>query len=339
VALPHCFRGPAEERHAYQLQVLDLATSLIKADENDKQACLTENEKKVAQLEAAVDSSKADMEAANVLAGTKHEEVETKSKEVSEASAEVEAAKKAVEEELKNKETFLTEKAVITAEPEAFQSVLTELWEPLKSSSFTSHQFRKRDKAIAQLVEKLAPLGLEECLLDAVAAALKIRQDKREAFAETAFDFLVKAFDQHQSMLAERVAATSAKEQEHEKAVADAESKRSEMQENLAAREKEHEQLQNEWADLQTSANEAVKSVRDNESGLKEARDEVEHSKADLGSALGVTETFLKMKEQTGTTAADEPSEPVAPDMEVEAAPEVQASMETGETSAVAVVA
>jgi len=332
-----------EERHAYQVQLLELATSLIKADEADKQASLKAVEEKVAELNAVVATSKCDMEAAKTLVSAKVGELATKTTEVSEATTEVEAAKQAVELEMKSKENFLAEKAAIVAEPEAFQSVLTELWEPLKSSSFPSHQHRKRDKAIAQLVEKLAPLKIEESLLDAVAAALKLRQDKREAFAETAFKFLVEAIERHQALLAERVAGTSAEEQEHEKAVADAESKRSEMQEKFAAREKEHEQLQNEWAELETNAKQVERAVRDNESDLKDAQTQVEHAKADVGSALGVTETFMKIKEQQEIAVADEPtlapSEPVAPDMEVEAAPKVAASLETEEASAVAAVA
>jgi len=341
VALPHCFRGSVEERHAYQLKVLELAADLIKADEADKQASLVAAEEKAEAGTTAVETSKSALEAAKKLASDKVDELEKKAKEVTEATTEMEAATQAVELEMKNKDAFLVEKAAIVAEPEAFQSVLTELWEPLKSSSFGAQQYRKRDKAILQLVEKLAPLEIEESLLDAVAAALKLRQDKREGFAETAFKFLLEAFEKHQSLLAERVAGTSTKEQEYEKAVKEAETKRSEKQEKLAAREKEHEQLQNEWADLETKSKEAETTVGDTESDLKEAQVELEYAKGAVGSALQVTEAFLKMKEQKEIVAAEEPisNEPVAPAMEVEVAPDVSTSLEIDETSTAAVVA
>jgi len=338
-ALPHCFKGAVDELHEYQRQVLELATASIKADEDDKHTSLKAAEEKEKVASTAVETSKADSEAAKKLVDEKLEQLDNKTKEVADATAEVEAATQAVDLAMKNKDAFLVEKAAIMAEPEAFQSVLTELWEPLKSSSFGAKEYRKRDKAIAQLVEKLAPLGIEESLLDGVAAALKQRQDKRDGFAETAFKFLLEAFEKHQSLLAERVAGSSTKEQEHEKAVVEVESKRSEAQEKLAAREKEHEQLQNDWAELETEAKKAQRAVLDTESDLKEAQVELDYAKVAVGSALEVTEAFLKMKERKEVAFAEEPVEPVAPAMEIEAVPDVVASLETEETSTAAIVA
>lgn len=332
-ALPHCFRGPAEERHTYVNQMLDLASSLIKADEAEKQASLKSADEKVAELHNEIASSTENMKAAEVLASEKLKNVESKSLEVAEATTELEAAKAHVKAAA-DKLTEVNDTIKAAADDvEAFKSILTELWEPLKSSSFPSNQYRKRDKAIAQLIEKVAPVGIEEALLDAVVPALKQRQEKREPFAEFTLKCILEQFERHQSLLAERAAATSEKEQE---LVKDAECKCGEKQEALSAKDKEHVQLQNEWAELETAANEAKKALKDKETELKDAEAEVTQAKAGVGEAILITEAFTKMKEQKETAVVEEK-------MEVEAAPEVAASevpaSEATEASEVAVAA
>jgi hypothetical protein len=295
-ALPHCLGGVVEERHAYQLQMLELATAALEADVADKRACLETTEQKVSQLQAELVASKADVEAAKTAAGNKKEEVQKKSEEVSQATSEVQTANEEMETEIKRKDVFLTEKAAIHAEQEAFQNVLVELWEPLKSSSFAPQAYRKRDKVILELLEKLKPLEIEECLLDAVTAALKLRQDKRSEFAENAFKFIERAFERQQSLLAERVAGTSAQEQEHEKAIGDAESKHAEMKAKLADREKEHQSLENEWVELETHAKNAVDIESDFVNNLEVARNDTHMDKERLHSALAIAESFVQLQ-------------------------------------------
>jgi hypothetical protein len=343
VALPYCFRGDAEERHDYQRQLLDLTSSLLKGDEDEKRKSLQTAEDEVSRIQTDMETSKGNQEAATNLAKAKDDELQKKTVEVKQINEEVEAAKQAVDLEQKKKETFLVEKSAIIAAPEAFQNVLAELWEPLKSSAFPSREYRKRDKAIVQLVEKLKPLELEECLLDAVAAALKMRQDKRCEFAETVFQFIVGAFERYKSSLAERVDATSSQEQEWEKVVAEATSKCNEIQVKLTELDKEHEHLQNDWAELQTSADEAAKDVKEKEEDLKAAQLEVEDKRSDLNYALALLEVFAKMQEPAKATIVEAEAppvvpEPAAPDMEVEASKQA-ASLEQAESTDVAVVA
>lgn len=327
VALPHCFRGAVEERHAYVNQLLDLTSSYIKADEADKQASLKSAEEKVAALHANIESSKDNVQAAEALASAKLKDVETKNSEVTEATTELEAAKahvKAAED--KYTEVVEAVKAA-AADVLAFNNILTELWEPLKSSSFPSNQYRKRDKSIAQLVEKVAPVGIEEALLDAAVAALKQKQEKRDTFAEFTLKCILEQFERHQSLLAERAAATSDKEQEF---VKDAECRRGEKQEALDAKDKEHMQLQNEWADLETAANESKKALKDKESELKDAETDVTQAKAAVSDAVLITEAFTKMKEQKETVVVEEKTEVVASEI---------SAPETTEASEIAVAA
>jgi hypothetical protein len=295
-ALPHCLGGIVEERHAYQLQMLEIATAALEAEVADKRACLETTEQKVSQLQAELVASKADVETAKTAASNKKEELQRKSEEVSQATTEVQSANEAMESEIKRKEAFLTEKAAIQAEQEAFQNVLTGLWGPLKSSSFAPMQYRKRDKVILELLEKLQPLEIEECLLDAVTAALKLKQDKRTAFAENAFQFIEQAYEKQQSLLAERVAGTSTHEQEHEKVIADAESKHAETKAKLADREKEHQSLENEWVELETHAKNAVDIESDFVNNLEAARADTHMDKERLHCALGITEAFAELK-------------------------------------------
>jgi chromosome segregation ATPase len=296
-ALPHCMGGAVEERHAYQLQMLELATAALEADVADKRACLETTEQKVSQLQAELVASKADVEAAKSAASNKKEELQRKNEEVSEATTEVQSANEGVESEIKRKEIFLTEKAAIQAEQEAFQNVLTGLWDPLKSSSFAPQQYRKRDKVILELIEKLQPLEIEECLLDAVTAALKLKQHNRTEFAEKVFQFMERAYEKQQSLLAERVAGTSTQEQEHEKAIVDAESKHAETKAKLADREKEHQSLENEWVELESDAKNAIDIESDFVNNLEVARADNQMDKERLHSALGIAESFAQLKD------------------------------------------
>jgi len=190
---------------------------------------------------------------------------------------------------------FFDSKTAFIADEEDFQKVLSDLWEPLKTYAFQGAQWRKRDKLVAELVEKLSPLNLDASLVDALQAAMGLRKEHRGGFALKAFDAAEEAFEKHQALLAERVAGTAAEEGLRANAVTEAEATASQAEEKHSAQDKEYDELQNAWAELETNSNKAGSSATMCQKMMQENLLEVESRKTELDAALAVAAAFAEM--------------------------------------------
>lgn len=296
-ALPHCIADATTDRHGFQTKMLDLAVSALKRSEEGGRAALKQAETKAADLQAEGTVATADFEAAQLLATSKKSESEGKGAEVEKLKSEREAAKLEVANQIQAKDAFFESKAALIADEEAFRKVLSDLWQPLKTYVFQGGQWRKRDKCVAELMEKLVPLNLDASLVDALQAAMQLRKDQRGGFALKAFDCADEAFEKHKALLAERVAGTAVDEEVRAKAVIEAEAKSSEAQEKHSAQDKEYDELQNAWAELETNSNKAESSATTCQNDIQAALLEVEARKTELDAALAVAASFAEMME------------------------------------------
>jgi hypothetical protein len=308
VALPHCLAEAAADRHGFQNKMLDLAQSALVRSEEAARKAVEEAEMKASNVRAEGAVSTAEFEAAQLLATSKQSECEAKSAEVERLRSERETAKAELASAVAAKESFAVCKSELISDQEAFQKVLEQMWQPLMAGSLPVQAWRKRDKMIAELMEKLKPLALDASLIEALQVALKLRVDQRTGFAEKAFAHVVEAIEKHTALLAERVAATASEEDVHEKAVTAAEATLAEVQGRFAEQDKECDELQNRWAELETTSNTAKSAKATFDNDLQAALDEVEARKADLDAALAITATLTTLRD---------PPPPVVPEAEL----------------------
>lgn len=333
-ALPHCLAEASAERHSFQLKMLDLASDALKRLEEAGRSALKTAEEKASSLHADSAVAATDFEAAQRLATAKQEESNAKSAEVEKLRGEENAAKEELAEAVKNKETFLVEKVQFVADVEAFQKLLDDMWQPLKSGAFPGAQWRKRDKVLAELMEKLKPLGLDESLVEALLVALKLRLDQRTAFAQKAFDCAEGAFEKHKAALAERVAGTATEEETRDRMVTEAEAKVAEIHLKFTEQDKVYDELQNAWAELETTSNAAKSKAASIETEVQAAAADIAARQADLEAALQVAASFVVLKDPPAPVAQEQP----VASTEVQEVPEPAISMEA-EPEAVAVAA
>jgi len=334
-ALPHCIADVSTDRHGFQTKMLDLAVSSLKRSEEVARAALKEAETKAADSQAEGTVTTADFEAAQLLATSKKSESEAKCAEVEKLKSEREAAKSEVANQIQAKEAFFESKTALIAEEEAFQKVLIELWEPLKTYTFQGAQWRKRDKFVAELVEKVVPLNLDASLVEALQAAMGLRKDQRGGFALKAFAAAEEAFEKHKALLAERVAGTAVDEEVRARAVTEAEAKSAEAQEKHSAQDKESDDLQNAWAELETNSNKAESSATTCQNDIQDALLQVEARKTELDAALAVAASFAEMMDPPPPMLAS-PTAAVLEDVVVDSSVPVDANMDV-EVEAVAV--
>lgn len=296
-ALPHCLVVGKEERHSFQNRIIDLTASALSGLGDAARAQLAEAEGAAGNLRAQLAVTQSDFETEQRVADGKKEESDAKAIVVEEFGGQVEAAKQGVKAEIEKKDEFLASKATLSSDQEAFQKVLEDLWQPLKASSFVAQAWRKRDKCCTELVEKTKVLALEESLVEALKATLKMKVDQRSTFAAKALSCVEDAFNKHQALLADRVAGAAGEEAAREAAVAEAEAKLTAVQAQLAEHDKEYEGLQNVWAELESKAGVAKKSAADFGNELEDAVEEVNERKSEVDAALANSASFATLCE------------------------------------------
>jgi len=334
-SLPLCIAEAKTDRHHFQSQMLELATAAVKKMEEDSKTALTEAEEKVSTLRNQGIIATANFEAAQKLAAVKKEQCDAKGKEIEQLQGERDAMKQAVTDAQKAKEDFLAGKAEMIASGEAFQKVLEEMWTPLKGATFSGQQWRKRDKLLAELMEKLQPLKLDASLTEALQAAMRLRLDQRGSFAEKAFTCAEEAFQKHKASLAEQIAGAAAQEEACDKAVVDAEAKHAEALARYTAEDKVSDELQNAWADLETESGKTKMKAEEMDNDIQEAVSDVAERKTELEAAIAVTATFMGLLEPPAVVSP----EPVHEENEPAAVVEPAVNMETEAPVAVAAAA
>lgn len=294
-ALPHCLAAAKEERHGFQTKVIDHALSALSTLQDQARSDLAEAEAAAENFRAKSVEAQADFESKKLVANARKEECESKAGEVKKYQEEVSAITSEVKAEMEKKDAFLASKATLGEAQQAFQKVLDDSWQPLKACSFTPQQWRKRDKACNDLIEKMAPLSLEESLLDALRATLKLKVEQRSAFAQRAIACIEEAFTKHQALLADRVTGAAAEEEALGAAVAAAEEKLCVAKGKLEVQDKEDIDLQNTWVDLENTAQAAKMSAESFDAEAKDALEEVATCKAAVDAATAHSEAFAAL--------------------------------------------
>lgn len=316
VALPLCIGVASEERHSYQTKVLDLAASSMQSLEVSRRAAFTEAEARVETLKNEGLAARNNAEVARGVAAAKQEESDAKVPEVAERASEVSAAKLALDDDVVRKEALIASKAAITVEQDDFGKVLETIWEPLKVAAWAGHSWRKREKAVAELTEKLKPVGLDESLVDALAAALKLKPEQRQGFAQRAMDFAQEAFVKHAASLAEQIASKSAEVDSREKAVTGATAKLTEVQALHVEKEKEWEELQKCCAELETIANTAQTAAAAFHAEIQAAEAGALAEKSNLEAAVALSESFVLLRDSPPLVVQQPDGAPEAPQSE-----------------------
>lgn len=329
-ALPHCLTGAKEECHSFQIKILDLTTTALKSLEEDARTALAEAEVAAEKLRTDSASTQADFESKQLAAKAAKEACEAKTLEIEKFGKDVDAAKDEVKAEIAKKDAFLATKATLSSDQEDFQKTLEELWQPLKACTFLSQQWRKRDKSCTELIEKITPLSLEESLVEALKATLKLKVEQRCAFAQRTLAVAEEAFTKHQALLADRIAGAAGEEAAREAAVAAAEAKLVVEQGKLAEQDNQDIELQNVWADLETKSGEAKSSVEALNADLQDSVEEVATCKATVEAALAHSASFAVLCEPPAP-------QPMVTEEEVEVTP--ASILETEAAEAVAVAA
>jgi len=328
-ALPHCLGEPSEERHSFQIKMLDLTASALKGLEDAARVELTEAETSAESLRNEALVTRSDFEAAQKVADTKKEESDAQGVEVEKFDANVNAAKLEVQDSAEKKDTVLASKANLIGEQEAFQTLLNDIWEPLKACQFSGQQWRKRDRFCSDLIEKLSPLGIEESLIEALQVALKMKIDQRSEFAQKALASAEDAFEKHKVLLGDRIAETSNQESECEKIVAEAEAKLAEMQSQHANEDTKSNEFQTLWAELETKATELKDAASAADAEVLAAQERVETLKAKLETTIQLFQSFVTLRDPpvpSPQQPAEEVSEASMPSPAMQIEPEVVAA-------------
>lgn len=295
VALPHCIADLASERHGFQSRVLELTTSALKGLEETARADLHEAETGADSLRTQANVARSDFDVAQQLADSKKAQSDAKGIEVGKLDNEVKAVRKEIQDNAQKKDALLASKGKLEAEKEAFHSVVSDIWEPLKACQFSPQSWRKRDKFVADLIEKLSPLSLEASLIEALQVALKMKLDQRSHFAQKAFSCAEGAFDKHTTLLAERIVEAVNDEVACDKAVVALEARLAEVLGRQDKEDKEYVEFQNCWADLETKAAEAKNTTKACDAEVQEALDGVETLKSKVEAALGISASFATL--------------------------------------------
>jgi len=295
-ALPHCLAEVPEQRHSFQAKMLDLTASALVSLDASARKGLAEAEATAAKSRTDATVARADFEAAQTLATAKKEQSDAKGLEVDALKTNVNAAKTEVKAAEQKKETFLTNKAALVVEQEAFQKVMDEMWTPLKTCTFTGQQWRKRDKFCTDLFEKLTPLNLEESLVEGLMVALKLKLEQRSAFAEKAMACAEEVFEKHKALLVERIGASAGEEAACDKDIAEAEAKLQVAQAEHSTQDKEYDELQNVWAELETKSKEAESKANNCDAEVQDADEDLQAHKTDLEETIAVCASFAALR-------------------------------------------
>merc|ERR1719410_3076975 len=105
----------------------------------------------------------------------------------------------------KNAEEVDGRRASLEADLKNWQDGYAEMWSPLKASELVGAGWRKRDKLLAQLADKLNEIDTETSLLAGLQVALKMNVKTRGNFAQATIVFAEDAYTKHVDILKERV--------------------------------------------------------------------------------------------------------------------------------------
>jgi len=204
------------------------------------------------------------------------------------------------------------------------QRFLAECWEPLVAAQFPGREWRKRDKAVAQVAERLQALSAPESMVQSVCCVLKTRVASRGSFADRALEHGHSTFTEHIEALAAKIEATKEKAAELAKDVAEAEAGVQAAKGVQAERFDAAVAADNAWAQAESGVLEAREAI----AGLSPKGDalaaEKDAAKTSLAVFSEVSATFAALRDGTAKAAeaaaaeASEAPVPEAPPAEAE---------------------
>lgn len=201
---PHCLATPAEDRHAYQKEMLKFLSEVIGGVETKHQAAITAIEAQIAEAGRSAEAVKARPMSTEAEVDARKTERDAQDAATKPTSNELSARKAALAAEQALVDGHAAEVTSAREDHESYSKVLAELWAPLKAG-FPGKDWRVRDKLLKQFMPEFQKLQLGAALNSAVPVALKTKVDDRGAFAKSSIDFADDELQKHVAALAAKV--------------------------------------------------------------------------------------------------------------------------------------
>jgi hypothetical protein len=306
MALSRCLSTSCSERHKYQAELLDGISNVFAQMEEQKRTARGEAMAKVVSLQAEKEAVSTDMVAKKSSASSKKELSDEKGKFVEEAASAVKAAEIAVADAQKMQSDCEAQSKQLSADLGNFEELVSVHYTPLKAGTFAGNEWRKRNKVLGELLQKLSEASIEGSLLDAMDMVLKTKPDQRSAFSVLVLEHAEAFFASHKEQMVQQRSGLDEQANTHQKAHEAAQGVLDEKISTKKKAEEEWDTEQNEWVDLENKAAEAERSLKDLENALDEANEEVEALNNDLEKFLEVPALFAKLKDPVEVTQPDE---------------------------------
>jgi len=291
-AAPHALRTQKSERHAYQTEIIAVVASVLADIQQQRNAAVTEVEGTLGLFESSKVTTVAAFEAATEEIPRRKAAAAEITSSLKSAGEVVKNAKAALQTEKASEDSLAGEHASNVSKREEYLRVMTDSWEPLKTSAFPGQQWRERNRAIGIFLEAMAPLDLEESLSDALPIALKTRMDARGKFALLVVQQVETAMTSFINSLTEKVANVDSESAERSKAVMAAQASLEVAQEKEKNVMDELVVAENKLLEEETRQLDLEKEIQTFGSRQLALTEQLEQNKASLSSALEAGQKF-----------------------------------------------
>jgi len=314
VATPLALHTPQEERHPYQASIVETIAGLFSSAEVEANEAVAAAEAEVAKHADSKSVVDASLQGAEAVAATKTEAKTAKSAAFTAAGKAVEAAKTALKEEQAKAEAIAQALQTIQADKEEYEKAMEELWAPLKACSFAGKDWRKRDKAIAQMMDLFKKLDIEQSLAESIPIAFKTKVEARGAFAGIALDAGEARVQAYFQGLDEKKVQSEGEAAEQTKAIASAEATVAAATDAYNTAMEESIVAENEGLDADSKVTELKGEIEEFGPKSAELAAALDAAKGSLGSCLKLLAKFQALKarsnapaEEPASAAAEEP--------------------------------
>jgi len=297
-----------DERHKYQTEVVtsisDLCGDLVK----DRAALVREAEAEVADSATAKERMQTQLTQLCAVEEAKREAksvasaaLERATDAENDAKAGLEAAKKEVAE---------TESHIVvnTADKEKFEATFAESWPPLRDGTFSTKDWRARNKLVGVVVAMLTTAP--ESLRSGLSQALKEKPEARGQFAQKTIEYAEAAFQEHIAGMAAEISRLSSALEAARASVEQAESR---LQADTTAKDQAWETsiaAENAWVEADSEVFNVKSQIANFDSNQAAKYREVDMQKALQERLRELIADFESLRDCTGVDAAgDEPAE------------------------------
>lgn len=287
VAASHCLRPPSSEnqRHEFQTSVLELMEGVVTTERCRRHDIVESLKERVANEIAVRNTQESSLSAATAHAAERKTVMEASKAEYKEAAVASKEADAIMATRLAHEAALGSERQLTLEAREAHQTMIAELWEPLKAFSFSGGQWRQRNKAAAQLAEEAANLGAPPSLSEALLPSLKVKPEERGVFTKLVLDHAQKLFSDRLAGLEAQLSGFEAEVSTRSQAVADAKAALE------ASREAEQVALQRS-VDAENTWIEAGQEVVKLEASVNKSSQLVAKVEGEISHAIALRDSF-----------------------------------------------